>query len=242
MLEVNKIHYGDAYELIKLIPDKSVDVIITDPPYHFSNMQSGGKSPLARQHRERKKELVELDIVKGIKPEILVEFVRVLKTVNCYIWCNKKQIPEYLEFFATRHGCRFEILIWSKSNALPMFHNTYLSDKEYCLYFRKGGYCNPQNYDDARTVFYEPTNITDKRLFTHPTIKPLKFIATLIRNSSKPGDLVFDPFMGSGTTAIAATETGRQFIGFENNAKWYKIACDRLNGIDATGQTAFILR
>ena len=100
----------------------------------------------------------------------------------------------------------------------------------------------PQSYEDAKTVFFEPTNKADKKLFAHPTVKPLKFITAFIRNSSKPNDLIFDPFMGSGTTAIAALETGRRFIGFENNSKWFKIACDRLNGIDAQGQTSFLLR
>jgi len=242
MLEHNKIHYGDAYELIKLLPDKSVDLIITDPPYLMGNLRKDCKSRLSKNMQSVCAELFEADIVNGLKPEILSEFIRVLKTINCYIWCNKAQIPDYLDFFVKQHNCRFEILVWHKRNAPPLFSNRYLPDKEYCLYFRKGGYCNPQSYDNAKTVLEGPLNVGDKKRFRHPTIKPLRFIRTLIYNSSKIGDLILDPFMGSGMTAIAATEMGRRFIGFENNHKWHKIACDRLNGIDALGQIAFLLR
>ena len=63
-------------------------------------------------------------------------------------------------------------------------------------------------------------------------------IKTLIENSSKEGDVVLDTFMGSGTTAIACKELNRNFIGFEINDKFHKIAVDRINGITASGQTS----
>ena len=200
------------------------------------------KTALDKDIQTRNSALCDANLASGIKFEILDEFVRVLKKLILYIWCNKAQIVSYLDFFVKKHGCNFEILFWVKSNPLPAFHKNYLVDKEYCFYFRNGGYCNPQTYEDAKSVFFEPFNIRDKKLFAHPTIKPLKFIATMIKNSSKPNELIFDPFMGSGTTAIAATELGRNFIGFEHNPKWHKISCDRLNGITANGQTSFILR
>lgn len=100
----------------------------------------------------------------------------------------------YIDFFVTKNKCLFDILIWNKVNAMPLFNNKYLNDKEYCLYFRKSGYCNPLNYEDAKTVFSTPTNISDKNLFDHPTIKPLNIIETLIKNSSKENDIVADFF------------------------------------------------
>ena len=87
-----------------------------------------------------------------------------------------------------------------------------------------------------KTVYYEQANVADKEKFEHPTIKPLHIIQNLIINSSDVGDIVLDPFMGSGTTAVACKNLGRQFIGFEVNPKWHKIACDRLNNTDASGQ------
>jgi len=244
MLENNKIHLGDAYQLIKLIPDNSVDLIVTDPPYLMKGVKPRQKiySSMGKNIRSRDVELYEANIVDGFNLDILTEFVRVLKNINCYIWCNKAQIISYLDFFVKEHKCKFEILIWNKANPVPAYNHNYLTDKEYCLYFRKSSYCQPKNYTDAKTVFYEQTNIADKKLFKHPTIKPLKFIKQLICNSSNQGDLILDPFIGSGTTAIASIELNRQFIGFEHNKKWHTIATNRLKGTTATGQTSFLLR
>lgn len=106
-----------------------------------------------------------------------------------------------------------------------------MTDKEYCLYFRKGGYCNPSSYENAKTVYELPINQADKILYGHPTIKPLEIIKNIIANSSNKNDVVLDCFMGSGTTAVACKELGRNFIGFELNPDYYKIAVDRVNGI-----------
>jgi len=243
-LELNKIHLGDAYSLIKLIPDKSIDLIVTDPPYLMKGVKPKQKaySDLSKNIVSRDAELYDANIVDGFNLDILHEFIRVLKTINCYIWCNKAQIIGYLDFFVKEHKCKFDILIWNKSNPVPAYNHNYLTDKEYCLYFRKSSYCQPKDYIDAKTVFYEQINVADKRLFSHPTIKPLKFIKQLIRNSSNQGDLILDPFMGSGTTAIASLELSRNFLGFEHNPKYHAIATNRLNGINANGQTSFLLR
>lgn len=82
-----------------------------------------------------------------------------------------------------------DIIIWNKTNALPLFNNKYLSDKEYCLYFRKGGYCSPKSYEDAKTVFLYPINIKDKKKWKHLTIKLETLIRKLIRNSSRENDM-----------------------------------------------------
>lgn len=132
-------------------------------------------------------------------------------------------------FFVKEKECKFDILIWNKSNPLPTYNNKYLTDKEYCLYFRKGGYCNPQNYNDAKTVFFQQINIKDKTVYKHPTIKPLSIIETLIRNSSREGDTILDPFLGSGTTAVASKKLNRHYIGFEINTDFYKIAQERIS-------------
>lgn len=186
-------------------------------------------------------ELEEGIFTQSIQTEILEDFIRICKNTNIYIWCNHKQIPLYLNFFVEKKGCSFDILIWNKTNALPLFNNKYLTDKEYCLYFRKNGYCNPLSYENAKTVYYLPININDKNKFEHPTIKPSSIIKNIILNSSKEGDVVFDPFMGSGTTAVCAKQLNRHFLGFEIDEKWHKIATNRLNGEMANGQQSFLL-
>ena len=104
------------------------------------------------------------------------------------------------------------------------------------MYFRKGAYCQPCCYEDAKTVYFQPINTSDKEKFNHPTIKPMNIIKTLIKNSSKENEVVLDCFMGSGTTCVACKNMGRKYIGFEIDEKWFKVAQDRLKNIDATGQ------
>lgn len=220
---------GNSYSLIKSIPDKSVDLIITDPPYLIESTNGGTYNEMGKSIQHMNDQLKNGFLTEGIKEDILEDFVRVLKTINLYIWCNHKQIPMYLNYFVTKLGCKFDILIWNKTNATPLFCNKYLTDKEYCLYIRRGGYCNPANYNDAKTVFYQPINIKDKRLYEHPTIKPLNIIETLVRNSSKENDVILDPFMGSGTTGVAAKRNNRNFIGIELDKHFYKIAEKRIN-------------
>ena len=234
--ELNHIYCADCYVAIKKILDKSVDLIVTDPPYEIHNTKAGGNSNFAKSIQVMNDELEKNGITQGIDEAILKECIRVLKKINLYVWCNKLQVPKYLDFFVGKHKCSFEIIVWRKTNAMPTFNNKYLTDKEYCLYFRQGAYCNPPNYESAKTVYDLPINVKDKAKFEHATIKPLEIITNLVKNSSKPNDIVLDPFMGSGTTAVACKNLGRQFIGFEVNPKWHKIACDRLNNIQVNGQ------
>ena len=134
-------------------------------------------------------DLVEANITEGYDIEKYgEEFMRIMKEPNIYIWCNKKQIPNYFNFYVNKHKCTFDILVYNKVNALPTYSNKYLSDCEYLLYFRKGkGKCFPQSYEDAKTVYQAPINIKDKKLYGHPTIKPLDLTEKIIRNSSKEG-------------------------------------------------------
>lgn len=244
--ELNNVYNEDSYKAIKDIPDKSIDLIVTDPPYQIDNTIAGGRNDFSaggsKTIQNMNTELSENEIDKSIDYNILNDFVRVMKKINIYIFCNHKQIPNYLKFFVEKHNCSFDILIWHKPNAMPLFNNKYLTDKEYCLYFRKNAYCNPSSYEDASTIYTGNINIRDKNLFKHPTIKPLELVKKIIRNSSKENETVADFFLGSGTTAVACKETNRNYIGFELSKKWYDIAVNRLNKVDASGQISLFLK
>lgn len=225
---LNKIYNEDCLTGIKKIPDNFIDLVIIDPPYQINNHNVKYDSDLARSINNYNNELYESNLTNGYDYKILEELLRVLKKVNIYIFCNGEQIPFYIKYFVIDRKCKMDIIIWNKTNAIPLFNNKYLSDKEYCLYFRKGGYCSPKSYEDAKTVFYYPINIKDKKKWGHPTIKPEELVRKLIRNSSKEGDIVLDSFMGSGTTAISCIKEKRNYIGFEINKDFYKICLKRI--------------
>ena len=222
---------GDCLELLKDIPDKSIDLIVTDPPYSIGSISGGGSINKAKKLNKSLMELETAGLTKGYDIETFGnEFIRVMREINIYLWCNKAQIPDYFNFYVNKHKCKFDILCWHKTNALPTYSNKYLSDTEYLLYFRKGkGKCFPQSYEDAKTFYLAPINLSDKKQYGHPTIKPLDISEKLIRNSSKEGLIVLDPFMGSGTTGVACVNTNRNFIGMELDEQYFKIAQDRIN-------------
>ena len=190
-MELNKIYLGDAYKLIKNIPDKSIDLIVTDPPYQIDDLNIKATKPSGllkgRKSKSHVQKMAELDLGNGIDLSILTEFCRVLKKINIYIWCNKEQIYDYLTFFVKERKCKWEMLIWTKTNPAPFLNGHYLKDKEYCLYFwEKGVTINP-TYENGKTVFISQTNTLDKNNFGHPTIKPVELIETLIKNSAGGG-------------------------------------------------------
>ena len=156
------------------------------------------------------------------------EFVRIMKNINIYLWCNKAQIPAYFNFYVNELDCKFEILPWHKMNCMPTYANKYLTDTEYCLYFKRRASCHPASFEDAKTYWVAPINQSDKAKYGHPTIKPENMITKLVKNSSNEGDLVFDPFLGSGTTAVVCKKLNRNFIGTEIDAKYFEIAKKRI--------------
>ena len=238
---LNKITCGDCYELIKQLPDKSVDLVVTDPPYEISSLTGGGVMLKEKRIFNLMESIGEHKLDKGVDEKIWQECLRVLKKPNIYIWCNKVMIPSLFDFFVGKNGCSFDIIAWHKTNAMPLCGSKYLTDTEYCMYFRKEVHLNT-TYETASTHYEIPINIKDKQSFEHLTIKPRKIIDNLIKNSSNENDIVLDPFMGSGTTAVSCKELKRQFIGFEIEKKWCDIANDRLNGIDKNGQISLFLR
>lgn len=213
----------DCLEGMKELETGSVDLIVTDPPYEFNNGTGGGAFGVEKKTYHN--ELKGLD--KGIKNDVLKEMLRVLKAPNLYIWCNKNQIRQYLDFFEDE-GCTYDILTWHKTNPVPACCNKYLSDTEYCLYFRRGVQLYG-SYETKHKYWVSELNTADKDLYDHPTIKPLDIIEQLVTNSSLKGDVVLDPYMGSGTTGVACAKHEREFIGYEIEPKYFNTAKERID-------------
>lgn len=221
----NKILLGNAYELIKKIPDKSIDCIYTDIPYLY--LQNGvGHSDLSKRTMVRKESLK--DISDGIDFGILYDFVRVMKKINCFIWCSKLQILDIMNYFA-KTDINYEILIWCKTNPMPTTNNTWLPDIEYCLYFREKGVKLNDGYDIKHKYYVQEINKMDKDLYGHPTIKPLKIVKNHLLHATQKNDIILDPFSGCGTTALACINNKRNYIGFEITEEYLKISNNRIS-------------
>lgn len=234
---INTIQLGNCYELIKKIPDKSIDCVYIDIPYLYDE-NGGSYSDLGKRIQKIDKEDLR-GINRGIDYSIFEELKRVMKKINLFIWCSKLQIHNILDYFDT-DNIRFEILTWNKTNPTPSCNNKWLPDIEYCLYFKEKGIPLNDGYGLKSKWYLSPINQNDKELYKHPTIKPLDLVKRHLLHTTQPNDIVLDCFCGSGTTCVACRETGRRFIGIEIDKEYHKIAVDRVNGITASGQMGFV--
>lgn len=215
---------GDALQTLKTIPDNCIDLVVTDIPYKIKVSHSAGAFGVKKKMHYKN----ELEILsEGISDDVLIELCRVMKKINIYIFCSKAQIPQMLDFFLSKK-CNWQIITWHKTNAIPACGNSYMPDTEYCLFFREKGVFVGGSPKTKATYYITPTNKGDKLKYKHPTIKPLHIIKNFIINSSAEGDIVLDPYIGSGTTAVAAKELKRHYIGIEKEEKYCKVANERL--------------
>ena len=223
-MEFDYIECGDCLELMKEIPDNSVDLVVTDPPYMIETTGAGIYKQADKQY------VKELNGIKdGFSETILDELCRIMKKINIYIFCSQKQIIPLLDYFVKSKKCNWNLLSWHKTNPVPACGNKYLTDTEFILFFREKGVPVYGEFKTKFTYYVTPLNVKDKKEFGHPTIKPLEILQNLIVNSSKEGDIVLDPFLGSGSTCVAAVNTNRHYIGFELDEKYFDIACQRLD-------------
>lgn len=220
----DKIICGDALETLKALSDNYVDLVVTDIPYKINVSQSSGAFGI-KKRMHYKKELETLS--NGISDDVLHELCRVMKKINIYIFCSKNQIPQMLNFFLPRK-CNWQIISWHKTNPIPSCGNSYMPDTEFCLFFRAKGVFVAGTPKTKATYYITPTNRADKQKYRHPTPKPMHIIKNFIINSSKEDDIVLDPYVGSGTTAVAAKELNRHFIGIDKEEKYCNIAIERL--------------
>lgn len=213
-METNRLYNEDCLEGMKSIPEKSVNITLTDIPYGVVNRESNGLRNLDKENA---------DVFNIDMDELLSEIYRVTEG-QIIIFCAKEQFSEIYKFFANKKGTTRSI-VWQKTNPSPMNGQyVYLSGVEHAVWFKPRGR-KIFNAHCKNTVF---TYSNGSRKI-HPTQKNVDLFKELIADNSNEGEIVFDPFMGSGTTAIAAIDTGRDYIGFELDEEYYKLSEQRIS-------------
>lgn len=219
-----QLHHTDAYKAIKSIPDNSIDLIITDPPYLLSGL-NGRFSKEAGGGNYAKLIEAHDTLGRGFDFGLFSEFERIQPTLNAYIFCNAKLLKAMLVHLASRDDIASDILVWHKPNARPQPRNRYKFDVEYILYITStGAHLDTFASQFTSHIYQAGLRNTNNKMTSHPTEKPLGLIENLVLNSSKEGDTILDCFMGSGTTARACKIHNRNFIGYEIDKDFYKQA------------------
>jgi len=214
---------GNCLEVMQFIPDKSIDLCLTDPPYNIAknnNFATMGRAGI---------DFGEWD--KGFDLFSYIDQVsRILKKDSSFVvfnaWRNLGAIADYAEKqgFETKDMIRLE-----KSNPMPRNRDRrYITDYECAIWFVKKGAKWTFNRQDEK--YQRPKFVAGIESGLHPTQKNLGLMQELLKIHSNQGDTVIDPFMGSGTTGLACKNLGRKFIGIEQDANYFEIAKNRING------------
>lgn len=219
------LYNKDCMDAFKDIADCSIDCVVTDPPYRCI---SGGN---AQKENQPKGMLSKTDgkLFKhnDIKPEVwFPEVYRVLKNGSqCYIMTNTLNMEKYLTLAREIGFGLHSILVWEKNNVTPS--RWYMKNGEFVLFLRKGKAKTINNVGSK--MVHQFDNIIGSKV--HPTEKPVELMQLYIENSTSANETVLDPFMGSGSTGVAALKLGRKFIGFEIDEEYFKIAEGRIKDL-----------
>lgn len=219
----NTVIFGDSLELLKKIPDNSVDLVLTDPPYILSDTGSKKKSCIKNLHKYNKTGFKKL--IAGFDIEAFFsEFLRVSKKMNMFCFCSNKQVSSIMSW-GEEKGFYTTLLVWNKTNSPPFANGVWRGDTEFCVHIRSKGAYFEGNAEIKKKVIQMPTNPSE---FGHPTEKPLELIERYLIIGSSENAIVLDPFGGSFTTARACKNLKRNFISCDIEEKYCKIGDRRL--------------
>jgi DNA modification methylase len=212
---------------LDIMPDiRDVDLIVSDVPYKLT---SGGQTEGGLHERFGKDERTAYtndgNLFQGEVPA-WEDFMPMLydclkEDAHCYTMSDSKNIQAMLNA-GEAAGFRFHnMLYWDKGTCTP--NRWYMKNAEFVALHYKGKAFSINNCSSKQGIY-----VAHQDESAHPTEKPVLLMQHYITNSSQPGELVLDPFMGTGTTGIAAIRSGRKFIGIERDPQWYEVACKRI--------------
>ena len=213
---INQIICGDCLEVMKGIPDESVDLVVTDPPY----------GELGYEWDREINIIPEIERILNDNGQLII-FGNFKNQVKIYNTVNKLKY-------------RFEIIMKKPIGRLWSYRRP-IRLHEFLVFYRIGKETNINN--GFREGFgNQPESIVNVLVFQsymrrhkeatgHPTQKELKFMKNIITSVSKENDIILDPFLGSGTTAVACKELGRRYIGIEISPEYCDIARNRIKAI-----------
>ena len=224
-MELNKIYQGDCLEVMKSMPDKSVDLVITSPPYNLGSHHTGND-----WHNPYKDDLPEVEYQEQ-QLKVLNEITRILKPNGSCFYNHKNRIREGFSIVPYEWILKSDLklkqeLVWfngsqnfDKIRFYPMTERVYWLSKE-----KDTGFFNAINHHD----FFEwPAVGVDGK---HNRAFPEELVKNII-NCFKTAEVIFDPYIGSGTVAKVAKEMNRNYLGCEISPEYCKIAEERLKSV-----------
>lgn len=206
------LYLGKCEDYLKEIGP--VDSLVMDAPY-LINTSGGGKLRSKRRNMEK---IREAGIDKGF--DINIFDTTMYKSIITF--CHNDQLHTLLPFFAENYN-RHAVLMWRKTNPLPVANRHYVPQIEFYIHAWIKGVSFPVG--ELKDKYRIVEAVVGKSKYDHPTVKPDIVMDKIIKNVN--GETILDPFMGTGSTGIAALKQGKKFIGIEHNPEFFNIACER---------------
>lgn len=214
-MELNKIYHGDCLELMKDIPDKSIDLILTDPPYgiNLTPQRSTSKFKNTKVHNDDNLEWL---------PNVVKEYKRILKPDSVgYIFCNWQTYDIFKQAFEKEFTIK-NCIVWNKD--WFGMGNNWRPNHEFILVVTNGKFKTKSN-NKSNILTYR--RISPQKLI-HSCEKPIDLLIDIVNESCEPNAVILDTFLGSASTALAAIHTGRFFIGIEKDEHYFNVANNRI--------------
>lgn len=228
----NKIIKGDTLKTLKTLPSESVDCVITSPPYN----KGTADRKIAKNNAWQMANISYGDFKDNLPPNeyieqqtnVLNELVRIIKPLGS-IFYNHKQIfrdhrivfPEYVFKFNVR-----QIITWERGSSPQLSPIRWIPNTEFVFWITKNNIQPKFHRVGDKFDFW---HIPPKVFKEHPATFPERLVANCLLSTSDPGDMVLDPYMGSGTTAVVAKNNGRNYLGIELNPNYVEVAERRLS-------------
>lgn len=211
MLEQNKIYNIDCIDGFKEIPDASVDLIVTDPPYFLPAVHYNTRKQFSRN-------FADLGILEHFFKDVFKEFKRIMKpTGRMYIFCDGQSYP--LFYYHLYPFCKcVRPLIWDKKTSINGYSWRHQHE---IIIFAEMPESKPIPSGDGDILRFNAVKVDSRE---HPAEKPVELLIQLISKSSVEGDLIIDPFVGGGSTAVACKRLHRNFICFEKGTEYFEKA------------------
>ena len=209
-----KLYNGDCLEIIKSIQDSSIDLVITDPPYGID------LTPQRDNGKFKNTKVINDDNLDWLD-SFVNEVYRVSKNAVC-VFCGWQKIDIFKQAFEKKFILK-NILVWNKD--WFGIGNNYRPNYELCLLCCK---TNIKTHSNNKSNILTYRRVAPTKLL-HSCEKPVGLIRDLIEELSEKNNIIFDPFMGSGSTGVACINTGRSFIGIELDPGYFAIAEERIN-------------
>lgn len=221
---------GNSAEHIKKIPDRSVDLILTDPPYNLGLYSTGNIKMSWR--KDFNNDVAEWDTTTFNPAEWLADFTRILKpTGTIFAFTSYNLLGAWHQTFDPAFDT-FQFMVWHKTNPPPKLRRAgFLNSCELIICaWNKGHTWNFTHQKEMHNFIESPICMGKERVKNpvHPTQKPVKILSHLIKLATNPGDTVFDPFMGVGSSGVAALRLNRRFTGIEIDPTYFQAAEQRI--------------